>query len=298
MKITHGIMLLAAALAIPAGVAPIAIPALAATPATPRAQTIAYGPHALQQIDYYRAEGDFPANRPLIVFVHGGAWAGGDKSDSTGPAKIRHYTQAGYNLASVNYRLLPEAEIEDQAADIASAVSALLTNAEELGIDRHRVVLMGHSAGAHLAALVATDPHWLEAERLSPRDIAGVVLLDGAAYDVPQQIVDAGPLLGFAYQIAFGSRIGRQESLSPNHHADGENARRFLLLHVERPDSTRQARILGKTLEDHHTDARVMGFPGRGMEGHNLLNAMLGRSDSPATKPVDDWLAETFSYEG
>jgi len=41
-----------------------------------------------------------------------------------------------------------------------------------------------------------------------------------------------------------------------------------------------------------------MGFPGRGMEGHNLLNAMLGRSDSPATKPVDDWLAETFSYEG
>ncbi len=256
---------------------------------------IAYGPHALQRMDFYPgASATEGAALPTIVFVHGGAWAGGDKSDSTGAAKIRHYTEAGYNLVSVNYRLLPEVDIEDQAADLASAVDDLLTNAKTLGIDRRRVVLMGHSAGAHLSALVATNPALMEAHGRNPQDIAGVVLLDGPAYDVPEQIADVGPLIGFGFQVAFGGRLARQRALSPATHVDTPNAARFLLLHVERPDSTRQARIFGDHLTKAGTDAKVMAFPGRGMDGHNMLNAMLGRVDSPATVPVDKWLAETF----
>ncbi len=174
-----------------------------AQPVTPTARELSFGSHPLQRLDFYRSA--VPGPRPLILFVHGGAWVGGDKSDSTGSAKIRHYTQAGYQLASVNYRLLPEVDIERQADDVAASLAALLDRARELGIDTRRVVLMGHSAGAHLAALVATDPRYLGRYGLTPGDIGGVVLLDGAAYDVPSQIVDAGPLLGFAYQVAFGS---------------------------------------------------------------------------------------------
>lgn len=259
---------------------------------------LSYGSHPLQRLDFHPAAATFTGPRPTIVFIHGGAWAGGDKSDSTGAAKIRHYTDAGYNLASVNYRLLPEAEIEEQAADVAAGIAHLVENAQTLGIDPDRIAIMGHSAGAHLGALVATDPHWLEPHDLSPRDIAGVVLLDGAAYDVPVQIRAAGPLLAIGYRFAFGSSVSRQDMLSPAYHADGENARRFMLLHVERRDAAEQARVLADALNEAGTEAEVSGFPGRGMEGHNLLNAMLGRSDSPATEPVDLWLADTFARGG
>lgn len=260
---------------------------------------IAFGAHPLQRMDFYPGASATPgAPLPTIVFVHGGAWAGGDKSDSTGAAKIRHYTEAGYNLVSVNYRLLPEVDIEDQAADLAAAVDDLMANAKTLSVDKRRIVLMGHSAGAHLSALVATDPSLLKAHGRNPADIAGVVLLDGPAYDVPEQIADVGPLIGFGFQVAFGGRTGRQRALSPASHVETPNAARFLLLHVERPDSTRQARIFADDLTRAGVDAQVMAFPGRGMDGHNMLNAMLGRVDSPATVPVDKWLAETFRRAG
>ena len=138
----------------------------------------------------------------------------------------------------------------------------------------------------------------MKARGRNPQDIAGVVLLDGPAYDVPEQIADVGPLIGFGFQVAFGGRVGRQRALSPASHVDTPNAARFLLLHVERPDSTRQARIFAEDLTRAGVDAQVMAFPGRGMDGHNMLNAMLGRSDSPATVPVDKWLAETFRRAG
>ncbi len=293
MRIAALTLALGALVAAPLATSIPARPAAAATATTIPGEVIEYGSHPLQAMDFYPASKDFSGPRPLIVFVHGGAWAGGDKSDSTGAAKIRHYTQNGYALASINYRLLPEVDIEDQARDVAAAIARLRDSSADLGVDKRRIVLMGHSAGAHLAALVATDPQWLDNVDMRPGDIAGVVLLDGAAYDVPVQIRDAGPLLGFAYQIAFGSRPARQDQLSPTYHAGGENARRFLLLHVERADAKRQAEMLGEDLKAEGTDAQVMAFPGRGMEGHNLINAMLGRSDSPATVPVDEWLAAT-----
>jgi arylformamidase len=252
-------------------------------------QTIAYGPAPLQSMDFHAAQGGFSGPRPLILFIHGGAWVSGDKSDSTGPAKIRHYTDAGYHFATINYRLLPEAMIEDQAADVAFATAALLDQAAALNIDTTRLVLMGHSAGAHLAALASTDPRYLQAVGLGPQDIAGTVLIDGPAFDVPVQIRDAGPLVGFGYELGFGSDPVRQRALSPVNHAQGPNARAMLMLHVER-DSARQARLLAEALERNGTPARVEAFPGRGMTAHNEINSRLGRSDFPATSVVDEWL--------
>lgn len=266
-------------------------PGSASTP-LPALQEMSFGSHPLQRLDFYRSTA--PGPRPLILFVHGGAWVGGDKSDSTGEAKIRHYTQTGYQFASANYRLLPEVDIEHQADDVAASLAWLLKQSRDLGIDTRRVVLMGHSAGAHLAALVATDPRYLKRYGLTPEAIGGVALLDGAAYDVPSQILDAGPLVGFMYQVAFGSGQTRQISLSPANHASENNARDFLLLHVERPDAERQAHRLADALNNVGTRATVAGVPGRGMEGHNRINAMLGRSDSAATPIVDAWLAGLF----
>ncbi len=77
--------------------------------------------------------------------------------------------------------------VEEQARDVASALRTLLQRAERLNMDRRKVVLMGHSAGAYLVALVGTDPAYLESVALKPSDIAGIIPIDGAAYDIPDR---------------------------------------------------------------------------------------------------------------
>ena len=97
-----------------------------------------------------------------MVFVHGGGWKRGSKDNASGAWKAPHYTGAGYAYAAINYRLVPGATVEDQAADVAAALRYLIDHAAALGIDPARIVLMGRSAGAHLVALVGTDERYLK----------------------------------------------------------------------------------------------------------------------------------------
>ena len=263
-------------------------PALVAAQAAP--QEAAYGQQPLQKLDFYPASVSKPA--PLIVFVHGGGWRRGDKGNATGAAKIEHFTAAGYAVASVNYRLVPDARVEDQAQDVADAVAWLAGNATKLGVDPARIVLMGHSAGAHLSALVATDPGFLKKAGLGLDRLAGVVLLDGAAYDVPAQVADGPPIMRRIYGQAFGDDAARQKALSPTWQAAAPNARSFLILHVDRADGTRQSERLGEALRAAGASAKVEALEGRGLRGHMAINRSLGDTDYPGTAIVDAYLAE------
>ncbi|MFO0891700.1 MAG: alpha/beta hydrolase fold domain-containing protein [Isosphaeraceae bacterium] len=121
----------------------------------------------------------------------------------------------GYVLVSVNYRLHPEADFKAQAGDIARAVRWVREHAGEFGGDPDRIVLMGHSAGAHLAALVGIDGRYLQAEGLSPRNLSGVILLDGAGYDIPAQIEQAPlPRMKTLYTTVFGDDPAGQEGVA------------------------------------------------------------------------------------
>lgn len=252
-------------------------------------QEIAYGSDPLQRLDFYpAATGTKPA--PLILFVHGGGWKRGDKRNATGAYKAPHLNALGYHFASINYRLVPQATVEQQAADVATALAALLKQADALGIDRQRVVLMGHSAGAHLVALVGTDPQYLQAAGLTYADLAGIVPLDGAGYDVPAQMGENQRLMGDTYEQAFGTDPVRQRALSPTFQAAAPNAPDWLILHVERPDSTRQSEGLGKALRAAGARVEVDGVPGRGLKGHMEINRDLGKPDYPATPLLDAWL--------
>ncbi|MEP9357339.1 alpha/beta hydrolase [Sphingomonas sp. KR3-1] len=259
-------------------------PALAQS-APPR--EIAYGSAALQRLDFYRAA---TADAPLVVFVHGGGWKRGDKGNATGGAKVAHFTAKGYAFASLDYRLVPGATVEQQTQDVADALGYLVKHARELGVDPAKVVVMGHSAGAHLAALVATDPRYLQKAGWSLDRIAGVVLLDGAAYDVPAQMSDGPRIMGGTYQAAFGSDSARQRALSPTLQAASPNARDFLILHVQREDGTRQSEALGRALTAAGARVTVQGFAGRGLQGHMEINRRLGDADYPATSVVDRWI--------
>lgn len=249
-----------------------------------------YGTDPKQKLDFYPAQQR--PNAPLVVFVHGGGWSRGDKGNATGQYKAPHYNALGYAFASINYRLVPDATVEQQAADLVSSVAYLRTNAKRLGINNNQIILMGHSAGAHLAALIATDPQYLRAAGLEFGHVRGVILLDGAGYDVPKQAGKAARLRLNPYEDAFGTDPVRQRALSPVSHAAAPNAAQFLILHVERDTSAEQSAALAKALENAGSNAQLNGVSGKGMRGHMEINRLLGKADYPATSIIDQWLSQ------
>ncbi|MFM5886524.1 MAG: alpha/beta hydrolase [Novosphingobium sp.] len=263
-------------------------------PPAPTKQTLAYGRDPLQRLDFYPAQ-NVQGPAPLVIFVHGGGWKRGSKDTADGGWKAPHYTAAGYAYASINYRLVPDATVEQQGADVAAALKLLLGRAAALGIDRGKVVLMGHSAGAHLVALVGTDEQYLRGAGLSFRDLAGVVPIDGAAYDVPRQMTEGPKMMQQTYAQAFGSDPARQRALSPTLQAAAPNAPRFLIIHVQRPDGIAQSQALEAALRQGGTKVERRDFPGTGLSGHGEINRQLGNPAYAATPVVDAWLAATFA---
>lgn len=264
-----------------------------AAPLASRKQSFAYGVDPLQVLDFWPAQG---ARRPvpLVVFVHGGGWQRGSKDNASGAWKAPHYTGLGYAYAAINYRLVPQVKVEDEAADVAAALRYLIDHAASLGIDPQRVVLMGHSAGAHLVALVGTDERYLLAAGLSFASLKGVIPIDGAAYDVPRQIEDSGNFMHNTYVAAFGTDLARQRALSPTLQAARPNASPFLLLHVQRPDGIAQSEALETALRKNGTQVTRQSFPGEGLIGHMTINRSLGDPAYAATPVVDAWLRQRF----
>ncbi len=257
----------------------------------PGGEELSYGTDPLQKLDYWKPT---TPGSPLVIFVHGGGWKRGDKRGGVGE-KGAHFLQEGYAFASVNYRLVPACMVEDQAQDVANAVAYLIRNAEKLGFDGKRVALMGHSAGAHLVALVGTDLSYLKAAELGDKALRGIIPLDGAAYDVPRQIAEGGDFMHDTYLEAFGTDPERQKKLSPTAQAAAPNAPAFLILHVQRVDGTAQSIALGEALRKADTPAEVKGFPGQGLKGHMEINRDLGKADYPATPVVDAWLKKILA---
>ena len=258
--------------------------ASAAPPAGTR--ELAYGADPKQRLDLL-----VPANTPrapLLLFIHGGGWSIGDKRTGAG-VKAAHFTAQGWAFASVNYRLVPGATVEQQAADIAIAIAFARAHAAEQGIDPERIVLMGHSAGAHLAALVGTDPHYLKAAGVPISAVRGVVLLDGAGYDIAQQMTRPGNPVAAMYDAAFGPTKARQDALSPTLHSAAPNVANWLILPIDRRDDSKaQSEALAAALRPAGASAKVIAVPG---ESHSSLNKGLGEDGDFATGEVDKFLA-------
>ncbi len=104
------------------------------------------------------------SNHPIVLWIHGGGWSRGDKRNVD--LKPAAFTQEGYVFVSINYRLHPATDFRGQGADIAKAIHWAKDHASDFGGDGKQIILMGHSAGAHLAALVATDESYLQGEGL------------------------------------------------------------------------------------------------------------------------------------
>jgi acetyl esterase/lipase len=273
--------------------APAATETVASSSTASGGRTIAYGSSADQVYDVWPAQGrSEPA--PLVMFVHGGGWTRGSKDSASGPYTSSYYPAEGYVYASINYRLVPSVTVEDEANDVAAALKSLLDHASELGIDPGRVVIMGHSAGARLVALVGTDESYLAKVGLDESSLRGVIAIDGSAYDVPTQMAYGG-IMHDRYIEAFGTDPVRQLALSPTAQAAAPNAPAFLLPHVQRIDGIAQADALAAALRAAGTNAEEASFPGTGLAGHAEINRRLGDPTYAETAVVDAWFAKVFA---
>lgn len=171
----------------------------------------AYGPDARQRMDVYLPLK--PQGAPVVFLVHGGAWRTGDKATAVVvQKKVERWVPEGAVLVSINYRLLPEAGPLQQVGDVAQALAHAQRQARAWGADARRFVVIGHSAGGHLVALLAASPERLQALGAPP--VRATVVLDSAALDVPRIMQQRHLRL---YDAAFGRNPAQWEAASPLH---------------------------------------------------------------------------------
>ncbi|HKU98329.1 MAG TPA: alpha/beta hydrolase, partial [Vineibacter sp.] len=178
-----------------------------------------------------------PRAAPVLLMVHGGGWAIGDKAAaSVVTNKIAKWLPEGFIVISVNYRLLPDTHPLTQADDVARALAAAQSKASSWGGDPARFVLMGHSAGAHLVALLAADP--AIAARQGATSWLGTVALDSAALNVVEIMKARHYSL---YDRAFGADPAVWQGASPFHRMRAAPAPMLLVCSSERINSCPQA---------------------------------------------------------
>lgn len=228
---------------------------------------------------------------PVVFWIHGGGWVTGDKTDVH--IKPRVFVERGFVFVSTNYRLLPDVQMEDIIRDVARSLGWVRTNIRQHGGDPSRIFVMGHSAGAQLAALLCIDDRYLKAEGVPLDVLKGCVPVDGDTYDLPAIIMTAEtrqalhklPLPEFGHRVKFGNDPKKHIDFSAvTHVAKDKGIPPFLVLHVAgHPDVTAQAQRLGAVLKSADVPVKVFGAK---ETTHNKLNADLGLPDDPATKEL------------
>jgi len=232
-------------------------------------------------------------NLPVVVWVHGGGWQVGDKTEIG--SKPLAFTRKGLVFVAVNYRFVPNVKMEAIVQDIAKSVRWVHDHIGPLSGDPNRIFLMGHSAGAQLAALVCTDDRFLKSEGLSLAIIKGCVPVDGDTYDVPLQVATAAarrkslgqpdPKLG--HPEKFGPPDRQRDLSAVRHIARNKGIPPFLILHVaDHTDTTAQAHRLWSELREAGVPAKIFGAAGT---DHVRLDRDLGVPGDPST-------AELFAF--
>ena len=225
-------------------------------------------------------------NLPVVFWIHGGGWQTGDKSSVQ--SKPQAFIDQGFVFVSTNYRLLPTVEMETIVRDIAKSIHWVHDHIAEYGGDPKRMLVMGHSAGAQLAALICTDDRYLKAEGLSFSMLKACVPVDGDTYDVPAIITTAEtrrrvhgqPQAKFGHREKFGNDPAKHLDFSAvTHVAKDKGIPPFLILYVSsHPDTTAQAERLGSLLKEAGLSVKLFGANDT---NHSKLNEDLGQSNDP-----------------
>lgn len=145
---------------------------------------VAYGPLAEHRLDIYYPDHEVAQELPVILFIHGGKWSYGDKTQY--PFVAQRFTQRGYVVAVINYRKYPDVTFPAFIEDTARAIAWLHAEAASLNIDASQLYVLGHSAGAHMGALVSADARYMQAHGGERQWIAGFAGLAGPYAFTPE----------------------------------------------------------------------------------------------------------------
>ena len=224
--------------------------------------------------------GLFARKHPVVVYVHGGGWVKGDRGRVF--SQPRWLTARGYVFVAIDYRKVPRTDIDGQARDVTDALAWVRRNIRRYGGDPNRVVLMGHSAGAHLSALVAA--------RGDAQGLRGVVPNDVQAYDLLAYATKRGSI-GSMFGAAFTDEPPNWIRWSPSTYAK-RNGRLppHLILYSRSQGERRRSISVGyaNLLRGRGTDVTV--FHGTAYS-HGAIVARLGRPGDRASAAIERFLA-------
>lgn len=210
-----------------------------------RKSEIRYGTDDLNRLDVCTPTVQPDGHRPVFIYVHGGGWNQGDKSELQA-WQIEEFIDNGFLCVSVNYRLSPypvEPKRPDRVQhprhiqDVAQAVAWVVGNISRYGGDPTRLILAGHSAGSHLAALAVTNQKYLQAEGVDIEYIRGVCVLDGGGYlTMTDDVIFANSTILECVYNAVGDESNRDAwfDFAPgNHITEGKYIPPMLLIHSD-----------------------------------------------------------------
>ena len=227
-----------------------------------------------QKLDLYLPKG--AKDCPVLFFIHGGGWTGGSRS---GFDKIgRTFAKNGVGFVAVGYRLSPKVKHPAHIEDVAKGFAWTAAHIGKYGGNPDAIFVSGHSAGGHLAALLATDDDYLKAEKLSLKNIKGVIPVSGVFVISPRM------------KNIFGDDAAVCKKASPQSHVRA-GLPPFLVLYGdgERNGLGKQAEAFAPALKEKKVEATVVVGKDR---NHGTIMMKMAAEDDPATQAVLEFIAK------
>ncbi|HZZ77974.1 MAG TPA: alpha/beta hydrolase [Gemmataceae bacterium] len=247
----------------------------------------AYGKDEKQTLDVYSPKDAKQA--PVLIFIHGGEWTKGDKADVS--FKPKFFNENGIVFVSINYRLSPAAMHPAHVNDVAATVRWVRDHAAQIGADPDKIVLMGHSAGCHLATLTALDARPLATVKLTPKNLRGVIAWSGGMYDLVDRAKGEGNYPKYIRQ-AFGDTEEAWRDASPVAHVGKSAMPPFLFAYIERKAEPGVKRVepsqmLASKIRDAKGHADVQLLMDR---THFMANHLIGAPEDKTGQLILDFI--------
>jgi acetyl esterase/lipase len=243
------------------------------------ANGVRFGPLPAQRLDVIAPT--TPGPHPVLIFIHGGGWHMGRPEDYHFIG--RTFARAGYVVVLPGYRLGPDGVYPHMLEDGAMAVGWTAANIAQFGGDPSHVVLMGHSAGAHTAVMLALERQWLGRQGLPDDFIKGAVGLSGPYAFYPFTSDSARNAFGHVADPAITQPISFARGDAPP-----------MLLLTGDADTTvkpRNSKVLAKAIADKGGRARLVLLPGVDHAGPVLKLAQPFARDTSVSAPVLEFMA-------
>ena len=246
---------------------------------------IPYGKDIDQVLDVY-----IPADAkgaPVIFMIHGGAWSGGDKANQAEfENKVAHWVTQGFIFISTNYRTLPKIRPIEQAKDVESALLFSQKNVSDWGGSPDKIVLIGHSSGAHLVSLISANFNTLTGDGIMPW--LGTISLDISGYDIVKKLT--GPKPSEFYKKIFGDNPNYWKKASPFHVLTNKIPPFLAICSIRSNDACTQAENFIEKAKKLGTHVEILPID----LSHGEINSELGKA-SCYTNYVDDFLKKLDS---